>query len=94
MCVVPNLVMGVWVGGEENAIHFTRNADGSRMALPVAGKFLTKVFNDGSLGVERTDRFERSDEIPDYSCDVDIDVQEETSNDEEDIFFGGEEDFF
>jgi penicillin-binding protein 1A len=86
--------MSVWVGGEENAIHFTRNADGSRMALPVAGKFLTKVFADGTLGVERTDRFERSDEVPDYSCEVDITDGEAASDRGEDIFFGGEEDFF
>ena len=69
MCALPNLVMGVWVGGEEPGIHFTRSADGSRMALPVAGKFLTKVYKDGSLGVLRTDRFERSTEIPDYNCE-------------------------
>ena len=69
MCAVPNLVMGVWVGGEEPSIHFTSSADGSRMALPVAGKFLSKVYNDGTLGVSRTDRFERSAELPDYNCD-------------------------
>jgi penicillin-binding protein 1A len=94
MCAVPNLVMGVWVGGEENGIHFTYNAGGSRIALPIAGKFLTKVYNNGSLGVERTDRFERSDEVPDYSCEVDIAESEEVSSSDEDIFFGGEEDFF
>ena len=95
MCAVPNLVMGVWVGGEENGIHFTKNADGSRIALPIAGKFLTKVYNDGSLGVDRTDRFERSDEIPDYSCDktAEDEVEDETTTSEEDIFFGGD-DFF
>ncbi len=86
MCALPNLVMGVWVGGEENGIHFTRNADGSRIALPIAGKFLTKVFEDGSLGVERTDRFERSDEEPDYSCEVNMEEQP-TQSVEDDIFF-------
>ena len=94
MCTVPNLVMGVWVGGEENGIHFTRNADGSRIALPIAGKFLTKVFEDGTLGVERTDRFERSDDEPDYSCEIDITESGDSENRGEDIFFGGEEDFF
>ena len=69
MCAVPNLVMSVWVGGEEPSIHFTSSADGSRMALPVAGKFLTKVYNDGSLGVLRSDRFTRPAEMPDYNCD-------------------------
>uniref|UniRef100_UPI0040572FB4 transglycosylase domain-containing protein n=1 Tax=Alistipes sp. TaxID=1872444 RepID=UPI0040572FB4 len=92
MCAVPNLVMSTWVGGEENGIHFTRNADGSRIALPIAGKFLTKVFDDGTLGVDRTDRFERADEEPDYSCDIDMEGTEEDPA--ADIFFGGEDDFF
>ena len=96
MCCVPNLVMGVWVGGEENGIHFTRNADGSRIALPIAGRFLKKVYEDGTLGVARNDRFERSDEEPDYSCEVDMTSGESTTTTtaEEDIFFGGEDDFF
>ena len=92
MCAVPNLVMSVWVGGEEPSIHFTRSADGSRMALPMAGKFLTKVYNDGSLGVLRTDRFERSSELPDYNCeksssasgseDVEAQITTQSSDDE------------
>ena len=95
MCAVPNLVVGVWVGGEENGIHFTKNADGSRIALPIAGKFLTKVFNNGTLGVERDDRFVRSDEVPDYACDKSEEESlDSATTSEEDIFFGGEEDFF
>ena len=95
MCTVPNLVIGVWVGGEENGIHFTRNADGSRIALPIAGKFLTKVFNDGSLGVVRSAKFERSDEVPDYTCD-ESEMEDDTiaNTPEENIFFGGGDDFF
>ncbi len=93
MCAVPNLVMSTWVGGDEPSIHFTRNADGSRIALPIAGKFLTKVFDDGTLGVYRSDRFERSDEEPNYSCEVDME-EDTSSTTEEDIFFGGEEEFF
>jgi penicillin-binding protein 1A len=74
MCALPNLVMGSWVGGEENSIHFSRNADGgSRIALPITGKFLTKVFEDGTLGVQRTDKFERSENIPSYDCPIDMD---------------------
>ena len=98
MCAVPNLVMGTWVGGEENDIHFTRNADGSRIALPIAGKFLTKVFNDGTLGVKRDDRFVRSDEVPDYSCEQVEESEEDeevsVTTTEEVVFFGGEDDFF
>ena len=95
MCAVPNLVIGVWVGGEENGIHFTKNADGSRIALPIAGKFLTKVFNNGTLGVERSDCFIRSDEVPDYTCESNENNDiESTDISEEDIFFGGGDDFF
>ena len=75
MCALPNLVMGSWVGGEENTIHFSRNADGSRIALPIAGKFMTKVFEDGSLGVLRTDKFERSEHIPSYDCPIDMESE-------------------
>ena len=97
MCAVPNLVMGVWVGGEEPSIHFTRSADGSRMALPIAGKFLTKVYADGTLGVNRADRFERSAEIPDYNCDsmgltdeelkAELEVGGQSSSNDDDEFF-------
>jgi penicillin-binding protein 1A len=94
MCALPNLVMGVWVGGEEPSIHFTSSADGSRMALPVAGKFLTKVYNDGSLGVLRTDRFERPAELPDYNCDGAKSESEESVMDGEDVTSGGDDEFF
>jgi penicillin-binding protein 1A len=94
MCALPNLVMGVWVGGEEPSIHFTSSADGSRMALPVAGKFLTKVYNDGSLGVLRTDRFERSAELPDYNCDGSSSTSEEMVNSDDAGASGSDDEFF
>jgi len=75
MCVLPNLVMGSWVGGEENSIHLTREADGSRLALPITGKFLTKVYENGTLGVSRTDKFERSPNVPSYDCPVDMEEE-------------------
>ena len=37
MCVLPNLVMSTWVGGEENSIHLRSGGEGASMALPVAG---------------------------------------------------------
>lgn len=89
MCATPNLVMGAWVGGEEPSVHFTSSADGSRMALPIAGKFLTKVYNDGSLGVLRTDRFERSAELPDYNCKGESSVEEEEFGEDADYTTGG-----
>ena len=88
MCVVPHLAMGVWVGGEDNSLHFTHNADGSRIALPIAGKFLSKVYDNGSLGVERSDRFERSDDLPNYNCKV------SSSEDSSDAIEGEGDEFF
>lgn len=88
MCALPNLVMGSWVGGEENSIHFTANADGSRIALPITGKFLTKVYQDGTLGVNRDDKFVRSPNIPSYDCPIDMESTTSTSTKdiEDDIF--------
>ena len=68
MCAVPNLVIGTWVGGEENTIRFMRSADGSRIALPITGKFLKKIYDDGSLGIKRDDKFRFTTEAPKFNC--------------------------
>ena len=51
MGFTPQLVSGVWVGGEERYIHFNGMAmgQGASMALPVYGKFISKVYADPSL---------------------------------------------
>ena len=66
MCATPNLVIGTWVGGEENTIRFLRSADGSRIALPITGKFLKKVYENGTLGVNREDKF--TTPKPKFNC--------------------------
>ncbi len=47
----PNLVCGVWVGGEYRSIHFTSGSQGqgSRTALPICGRFFEKVWGDSRL---------------------------------------------
>ena len=49
--VTPNLVTGVWVGGEYRCIHFTSGSQGqgSRTALPICGAFFRKVWGDPAL---------------------------------------------
>jgi len=50
----PELVAGCWVGGEDRAIHFD-NMDlgqGARMALPIYGGFMKRVYNDKDLGYD------------------------------------------
>ncbi len=51
MSIMPNLVTGVWVGGEERSIHFDSMNLGqaSNMAIPVFGRFILKVFDDESI---------------------------------------------
>ena len=94
MCAVPNLVVGTWVGGEENSIHFSHSADGSRIALPIAGKLLKKVYNDGTLGIDRTDKFEPSDELPDYKCEIDMSSSTSSSTTTVGDEFFDDEEFF
>ncbi len=59
MGVLPNLVMGCWVGGDDNDIRFESMAfgQGASAALPVCGLFLNKVYADSTLGVLPTDTF-------------------------------------
>ncbi len=51
MGFTPNLVSGVWVGGDERYIHFNRMAQGqgAAMALPIYGLYMKKVYADKSL---------------------------------------------
>ena len=60
MGMVPNLVTGVWVGGEERATHFKTLAygQGATMALPIWGLFMKKCYADKDLDVS-TAEFER-----------------------------------
>ncbi len=50
MGMMPNLVTGVWVGGDDRSIHFRdRNGEGAKMALPIWGGYMEKVVNDPAL---------------------------------------------
>ena len=68
MCVAPNLVGGVWVGGEDQSVHLSDKGEGSAVALPVYGEFLKRVMDDGTLGVTREDTFHRPAGAKDYDC--------------------------
>ena len=67
MGFVPNLITGVWVGGEDRDIHFDsiKNGQGSASALPVWGTYMNKVYKDESLGYSRTEPFIVTDK---YTC--------------------------
>ena len=48
MGLTPELVTGVWVGAEDRSIRFKSTAigQGARVALPIYGYFMQKVYND------------------------------------------------
>jgi penicillin-binding protein 1A len=60
MGMVPNLVTGVWVGGDDRAIHFssTRYGQGATMALPIWGTYMKSCYADKDLDVS-TGSFKR-----------------------------------
>ena len=55
MGMVPNLVTGVWVGGEERATHFKTiyYGQGASMALPIWALYMQKNYADPELGVSK-----------------------------------------
>ena len=60
MSFTPDLVSGTWVGGDERYIQFNNMAQGqgAAMALPIYGKYMTKVYEDQSLPYSQQTRFE------------------------------------
>lgn len=60
MGFTPELVTGVWVGGEERYIHFNSMAygQGARSALPIYGLFMKKVYADKRLPYSQSTKFE------------------------------------
>ncbi|MFI3240604.1 MAG: transglycosylase domain-containing protein [Bacteroidales bacterium] len=60
MGFTPELVSGVWVGGEERYIHFNGIAmgQGATMALPIYGLYMKKVYADETLPYSQETEFE------------------------------------
>ena len=108
MCVAPNLVGGVWVGGEDQSVHLSDKGEGSVVALPVYGEFLKRVMDNGTLGVTREDTFHRPAGAKDYDCwdgsitieDVEkeengeIPAEESTPTPPSDVIFEEADEFF
>ena len=57
MGMVPNLVTGVWVGGEDRAVHFDNIAygQGASMALPIWALFMKAAYENPNLGISMED---------------------------------------
>ena len=81
MGIVPNLVTGVWVGGEDRSIHFKDIAygQGATMALPIWGQFMKEVYLKPELGISSEDFIEP--EILTIPLDCDKYIQEMPEDD-------------
>ena len=57
MGMVPNLVTGVWVGGEDRAVHFKDIAfgQGATMALPIWAMYMRDAYAIPELGISMED---------------------------------------
>jgi len=64
MGMVPNLVTGVWTGGEDRATHFRGilKGQGATMALPSWAIFMRKCYADKSLNISKDD-FEKPENV-------------------------------
>nr|WP_299031614.1 transglycosylase domain-containing protein [uncultured Tenacibaculum sp.] len=79
MGMVPNLVTGVWTGGEDRATHFAglRYGQGATMALPTWGIFMRKCYADETLEVSKGS-FEKPKKIS-----INLDCSKTESSEEE-----------
>jgi penicillin-binding protein 1A len=83
MGMVPNLVTGVWVGGEDRATHFssTTYGQGATMALPVWGLFMKKCYANKDLDISK-EAFKKPEEM---SITTDCDTWKGAGSDIEEI---------
>ena len=74
MGMVPNLVTGVWVGGDDRAVHFEDIAfgQGATMALPIWAMYMRGAYEITELGISLED-FEAPEKLT-----IPIDCQQET----------------
>lgn len=88
MAFSPELVNGAWVGGEERFIHFNSMASGqgAAAALPIVGRYLSKVYADPSLPYSQEARFNVDfsqvcdKEFYDYDPDANAEAEETISD--------------
>ena len=72
MGITPDLVSGVWVGGEDRSIHFSslNEGQGAAMALPVFAYYMQKVYADKKINLYQGDFEKPSGKISvEMDCD-------------------------
>ena len=90
MGITPELVTGVWTGGDLRSIHFEglSMGQGANLALPVYGYFMNKIYRDKTLGYSQETRFD----VPEgFNMDLDCskmmkDGNKDATKNESDFF--------
>ena len=87
MGITPDLVSGVWVGGEERSIHFSSldAGQGASMALPIFAYYMQKVYADKKINLYQGD-FEK----PAKNISVEMDCDKYDKETEQGSSSGGE----
>ena len=94
MGITPNLVSGVWVGGEERSIHFKTIGlgQGANMTLPIWALFIKKVYEDPTTGISSEDVFKKP--MQDLTIEIDCDHDDVENIDEFENQSGSDDEFY
>ncbi|MDO4880991.1 MAG: transglycosylase domain-containing protein [Capnocytophaga sp.] len=79
--MVPNLATGVWVGGEDRAVHFKGIAlgQGATMALPIWGYFMKKCYENKDLEISKGQFPKPEGSETNFNCTGDTLTEEDAS---------------
>ncbi len=82
--IVPNLVSGAWVGGEDRATHFygIGKGQGASMALPIWALYMKKCYADKNLHISEEDFARPANISIRLNCD-EVEETEETTPEKE-----------
>ncbi len=87
MGMVPNLVTGVWVGGENRSVHFKTitYGQGASMALPIWGLYMKKNYENKELGVSDGEFPEPEDMTIELDCTKPVEDPNEPKDIDDDL---------
>ncbi|MGI9546442.1 MAG: transglycosylase domain-containing protein [Flavobacteriaceae bacterium] len=92
MGMVPNLVTGVWVGGEDRSTHFKSlvYGQGASMALPIWALYMRENYNIDELGISEAEFIKPEKLSINVSCTKNVDeteINEDLEDDLDDLDF-------
>ena len=87
MGMVPNLVTGVWVGGDDRSIHFPTitYGQGASMALPIWGLYMKSNYENKDLGISDGEFPKPENMSINLDCDQQVDEEPKDTDVEEDL---------